>query len=396
MAAMKRQLVTILYADVAGYSRLSGIDEELTHEKLKVGLDLLSDRIAAHGGKKLHEAGDAILAEFLSVTEAVACGVDFQRGMSQGNSGLVMEERLEFRIGVNLGEVIHDRGEVYGDGVNVAARIQELAEPGGVCVTGPVYEQVHGRSEYRFDDLGHKSLKNIARSVRVYALRSPDLPSAPGRAVFFDQLAATDPAVTGGCLCGELRFEITGKDIGSSYCHCRMCQRFAGAPASAGTGFLNDDFRVTRGEPRIYRSSAIAERDFCPTCGSSLWMRHFGWRWIFIKTANLDTPERFAPTTHFGIESQLPWYDVHDDFPRIRSDESQELSELWEAAGVSASDPPRNTSLLRKPRPAGERANEHVSTAARRRGCARWGSRRWSEPGPASVEGGACRTLETP
>lgn len=339
---MKRQLIAILYADVAGYSRLTGLDEDVTHKKLNVGLDLLSDKIAAYSGQKIHEAGDAILAEFPSVTDAVTTATDFQHEMQLKNSGLSKEARLEFRVGINIGEVIHDRNDIFGDGVNLAARIQDLAEPGGVCISGAVYDQLRGQTGHTFVDLGYRKLKNIAESVHVYALRDPGIPATESSGMFFDKLVDKRPVVAGGCLCGEVRFEIRGQDIGSSYCHCRMCQRFAGAPASAGTGFLADDFRLTQGEPTLYQSSVIAERAFCPTCGSSLWMRHPSWKWIFIKTTNLDHPEEYAPTTHFGIESQLPWHDIHDELPRIRSEDSTELSDIWEAAGVRVSDPPRN------------------------------------------------------
>lgn len=346
---MKRQLAAIFYADVAGYSRMTGLDEEGTHAKLNAGLDLLSAKIAEYDGKKVHEAGDAILAEFLSVTEAVESAVAFQEEMANQDTDSD-DECLKFRIGVNIGEVIHDRGDVYGDGVNLAARVQELAEPGGVCVTSAVHEQLLGRGGHMFDDLGFKKLKNIGQPVRVYALRSPAAASTTARSVFFDNLEDTRPVTTGGCLCGKVRFEIRGKDVGSSYCHCRMCQRFAGAPVSAGTGFLHDDFALTKGEPATYRSSVIAERAFCPSCGSSLWMKHDSWKWIFIKTANLDNPEDFAPTTHFGVESQLPWHEVHDDFPRIRSEDSPELNQLWDKAGVRVTDPPRDTRISSKPR----------------------------------------------
>lgn len=346
---MKRQLASILYADVAGYSRLTGLDEEQTHQKLNAALNLLSKKIANHGGQKVHEAGDAILGEFMSVTEAVEAAFDFQREMKTQNAGIEPSHRLEFRIGINLGEVIHDRGDIYGDGVNLAARVQELAEPGGLCVTGIVYELLPDKPDHGSDDLGYRRFKNIAQSVKVYSMRPDENPSSATRGIFFEHLEDPRPRVTGGCLCGEVRFEIRGKDIGSSFCHCRMCQRFAGAPVSAGTGFLLDDFRVTQGEPKSYRSSVIAERVFCPNCGSSLWMRFFEWKWIFVKTANLDHPEKFAPTTHFGVESQVPWHDVYDELPRLRCEESRELSALWESAGVKASESPRNTRMAKKP-----------------------------------------------
>ena len=124
---MKRRLTTMLYADVAGYSRLTQLDEEQTHQKLDAGLDLLTSMIQEHDGRKIHEAGDAILAEFHSVIAAVNCAIDLQLEMAARNAELTEEERLEFRIGVNLGEVIQDRDDIYGDGVNVSARIQELA-----------------------------------------------------------------------------------------------------------------------------------------------------------------------------------------------------------------------------------------------------------------------------
>ena len=146
---MKRQLAAILYADVAGYSRLTGLDEEETHKKLDAGLRLLTEVISVQGGQKVHEAGDAILAEFQSVTAAVNSAVKFQRHMAVQNAELADDERLEFRVGVNLGEFIRDRDDIYGDSVNLSARIQELAEPGGVCVSGTVYDQVQGKAGRR-------------------------------------------------------------------------------------------------------------------------------------------------------------------------------------------------------------------------------------------------------
>ena len=345
---MKRQLASILYADVAGYSRLTGLDEEATHKKLDVGLNLLSEYVTKFGGQKVHEAGDAILAEFSSVTEAVHSAVSFQRQMAKVNAEYSNENRLEFRIGINLGEVIHDRGDIYGDDVNLAARVQELAEPGNLCITGAVYEFVKTENKLTFEDVGYKTLKNIVQPIRIYSLNCSDKNKKKSRGVFFDNLSEVEPVATGGCLCGEIRFDVTGEDVGSSYCHCRMCQRFAGAPVSSGTGFLNENFKVTQGEPKIYKSSEIAERAFCPTCGSSLWMKHFDWKWIFIKTASLDNPQNFAPTTHFGVESQLPWHDVYDSLPRIRSEQSPELCEAWEAAGVSETDQPRSFRFSKK------------------------------------------------
>lgn len=308
--------------------------------------------------QKAHEAGDAILAEFASVTDAVETAVAFQREMGRRNAGVADEDRLEFRVGVNLGEVIHDRDDIYGDGVNLAARIQDLAAPGGVCVAGAVYEQVQATGELSFEDMGHRKLKNIAKSVHVYALKTRATKGKAPSAMFFDREVDTRPVTTGGCLCGEIRFEVAGKDVGSSYCHCRICQRFGGAPLSAGTGFLYADFRVTRGEPGVYRSSEIAERAFCRTCGSSLWMKPFSWKWIFIKTANLDHPEKLAPTSHVGVESQLPWHDVHDDLRRRGSSRSMLScrrdggSSAWRVTGLRKCGRPGCSSrTYRHPRP---------------------------------------------
>jgi hypothetical protein len=127
-----------------------------------------------------------------------------------------------------------------------------------------------------------------------------------------------------------------------------MCQQFAGAPAAVGTGFRKEEFRVTRGEPKLYTSSLIAERAFCSTCGSSLWTSWLDSEWFYVKTMSLDTPEDFPTTLHFCIESQMPWHDIADDLGRLRCEESAELVGLWDSAGVSNSDPPRSVNLRRK------------------------------------------------
>ncbi len=209
---MKRQLAAILYADVAGYSRLTGVDEEQTHQQLDAGLNLLANVIAAHGGHKVHEAGDAILAEFESVTAAVNSAVEFQRQMFSRNAELVEDQRLEFRVGVNLGEIIHDRDDIYGDGVNLAARIQELAEPGSVCISAAVNEQVRGKVDQTFDDLGYHKVKNIAQSVHVYRARILDMPSGVENQPLFSFDSATidrSSLITGRCMCGDVRYEIS-------------------------------------------------------------------------------------------------------------------------------------------------------------------------------------------
>jgi len=168
---MERRLAAVLYADVAGYSRLTGADEEGTHRKLNAGLDLLTAGIEAAGGRAVHEAGDAILAEFPSVVAAVTCALDFQDEMQSRNADLAEDERLQFRVGVNLGDVIHDRDDIYGDGVNIAARLEALAEPGGICVSANVFEQVRERVDTAFVDLGPQKMKNIAQPVHAFSVK---------------------------------------------------------------------------------------------------------------------------------------------------------------------------------------------------------------------------------
>ena len=343
---MERQLAAILYADVAGYSRLTGLNEEETHRKLDAGLNLLTEVIAEHGGQKVHEAGDAILAEFQSVTAAVNSAVEFQRNMSSRNAKLADDERLQFRIGVHLGEVIHDRDDIYGDGVNLAARIQELAEPGGICLSGTVYEQVEGQAEQSFDDLGYQKLKNISQSIHVYRVRLSDddalhpaqvlMSSVKGQPFFDDDIEET-PVVTGRCLCSAVRFEITAPAVGAGFCHCRMCQRALGAPVNAWVAFPMDSVRFTHGKPTYHQASLISENGFCANCGSSLTARSFKpetSKYLVINTASLDNPEDFAPTWHGGIEGQMPWLDIRDDLPRTRCEESPALRKAWESAGV--------------------------------------------------------------
>ena len=169
-----RRLAAILAADVAGYSRLMGADEEGTHERLKAHLrELVDPKIAEHRGRTVKNTGDGFLAEFTSVVDAVRCAVDVQRGMADREAEAPEERLIRFRIGINLGDVIVEEHDIFGDGVNVAARLEALAEPGGVCISATVNDQVRDKLPYTFEDMGEQSVKNIARPVRVFALRSP-------------------------------------------------------------------------------------------------------------------------------------------------------------------------------------------------------------------------------
>jgi TolB-like protein/class 3 adenylate cyclase len=164
-----RRLTAILAADVAGYSRLMGADEEGTHERLRAHLrELIEPKVADDRGRIVKNTGDGFLAEFASVVDAVRCGVEVQRGMADRNAGSPPEKRIEFRVGVNLGDVIAEGEDIFGDGVNVAARLEGLAEPGGVLVSKTVHEHVRDRLPFPFEDLGEHQVKNIARPVRIY------------------------------------------------------------------------------------------------------------------------------------------------------------------------------------------------------------------------------------
>ena len=169
MAEAKRKLAAIMAADVAGYSRLMGEDERATMELLVVCRDVFRTHISDHEGRVVDTAGDSVLATFPSVVEAVDCAVEIQSDLGGHNAELPESRRMAFRIGVNLGDVIEQNdGTIYGDGVNVAARLESLAHPGGICLSGSAHEQIEGKTEYGFEDIGEHEVKNIARPVRVY------------------------------------------------------------------------------------------------------------------------------------------------------------------------------------------------------------------------------------
>jgi len=188
---VERRLKAVLAADVAGYSRLMGVDEEGTLAQLKAHRQALVDpKISEHRGRIVKTTGDGMLVEFASVVDALRCAVEFQRGMAERNAEVPQDKRIEFRVGIHQGDIIIDGGDIFGDGVNVAARLEGLAESGGICVSARVQEDARGKLDIGFEDAGEQQLKNIARSVRVYrveiggpvakarpALALPDKPS---------------------------------------------------------------------------------------------------------------------------------------------------------------------------------------------------------------------------
>jgi class 3 adenylate cyclase len=175
-----RRLAAILATDVAGYSRLMGADEEGTHQRLQAHLrDLIDPKITEHHGRVVKRTGDGFLAEFPSVVNAVRCAVEVQRGTLERNAGTPPEKRIEFRVGINLGDVIVEEHDIFGDGVNVAARLEGLAEPGGVCVSRVVRDEIRDKLPYPFEDRGEQSVKNIARPVHAFALSAAAVAITP-------------------------------------------------------------------------------------------------------------------------------------------------------------------------------------------------------------------------
>jgi adenylate cyclase len=172
-----RRLAAILAADVAGYSRLIGADEGGTLERLRaVRRELVDPKIAEHRGRLVKTTGDGLLVEFGSVVDALRCAVEVQHEMTRHNADLSSDNRIELRIGINVGDIVVEDGDIFGDGVNVAARLEALAEPGGICVAARVQEDAAGKLDLAFEDLGEQQLKNIARPVRTFRVATGNKP----------------------------------------------------------------------------------------------------------------------------------------------------------------------------------------------------------------------------
>jgi transposase-like protein len=238
---------------------------------------------------------------------------------------------------------------IHGDGVNIAARLQEFAQPGSVCVSGTAFDQIEGKLEYGFVELGQQHFKNIAKPVRVYGFRPKILERSPQSAQkpLLDATTTKREPITGGCLCGAVRYEITGSEIDAGICHCKMCQKFTGSAFTIWACYPKGTVQFTQGEPKYYRSSKdgptyyesspIAERGFCPNCSSGLTFRGLipKWSdWVFVYSGTFDNPNDFVPTWHLGTESQLPWLDIHDDLPRVRCYDSPAVVEAWGSVGL--------------------------------------------------------------
>jgi TolB-like protein/class 3 adenylate cyclase len=190
-----RRLAAILAADMAGYSRLMGADEEGTHERLKAyHRELVGPKIREHSGRIVKTTGDGLLVEFPSVVDAVRCAAELQRAMIDREAGIAEDRRLTFRIGINLGDIIADGDDIFGDGVNVAARLEAFSDPGGICISRTVRDHIRDKLPYVFEDLGEQSVKNITRPVRVYALRAEAIAELPAPSLL-PILPIAEPAI---------------------------------------------------------------------------------------------------------------------------------------------------------------------------------------------------------
>ena len=176
---VERRLAVVLAADVAGYSRLMGSDEEGTLSRLKaVRKSLVDPAIALHRGRIVKTTGDGMLVEFASAVDAARCGAEVQRGMAARNANTPEEIRIEFRIGIHLGDIMFDNDDIFGDGVNIAARLEGIAEPGGICISDDAQRQIRGKVDIAFEDMGLQTLKNIAEPMRAWRMKLDGNPAS--------------------------------------------------------------------------------------------------------------------------------------------------------------------------------------------------------------------------
>ncbi len=200
----ERRLAAILSADVVGYSRLMAADEAGTVERVKGSRDLMAGLVRQHGGRVVDAVGDNLLAEFPSVVDAVACAVATQQELTSRDAGVPAEGQMRFRIGVTVGDVVVEDDRIYGGGVNIAARVQALADPGGVAISGTAFEQVEGKLGLEFEDLGEQQVKNIPRPVHAYCVRVSERYEA--------EVAATVPGFGGRPAIAVLPFDNMSAD----------------------------------------------------------------------------------------------------------------------------------------------------------------------------------------
>ena len=346
-----RKLAAIVSLDVVGYSRLMQRDEADTLARLGDCFDgVVSRRVAAHEGRIVKSMGDGLLIEFGTAIDAVACALEIQKNIAGEEAEIAQDRKISFRIGITLGDIIAIGDDIFGDGVNQAARLQEIAKTGELCISGSVFDQIKGKIEHTFVDLGHQKLKNIAQPVRAYrsTLTSAGEDEKPVGWPFLTPAKRT--AVTaGGCLCGAIRYQIWSQPVAVGFCHCRHCQLAIGSPMNAWAIFEKQNVTFEGEAPGLYASSKLSKRGFCRTCGTSLFTDIEDIGYYSIRVATLDNPADFPPELHYGVEGQIPWVDIHDDLPRIRTEEDPQMSSRWVAVGEPSSGPTPPESKDRAP-----------------------------------------------
>lgn len=350
----QRRLAAIVSLDVVGYSRMMERDEARTLESLRAHRsELVDPLVRQYAGRIVKTMGDGLLLEFPSAVKAVDFALSVQEAMAARNGPLDEDLRVVFRIGVSLGDIVVEGNDIFGDGVILAARLQEIADPGTLYLAGGVYDQVAGRTSRKFADIGYRKLKNIAQPQRVYHAKAAETADAGEKRrgwPYFSAGKERQPFASGGCFCGKVRFTIWAEPSGIGYCHCRMCQLALGGPLSAWAA-CDKKFVDFEGEaPRLYQSSPISERAFCGNCGTSLYTVIKGAatsEYYSIRLAAFDHPENFPPSCHFGVESQMPWLEIKDDLPRIRTEEDAELAACWTAVGQPKGGPVPGTAEQR-------------------------------------------------
>jgi adenylate cyclase len=248
---IQRRLAAVLAADVAGYSRLMGRDEEHTLARFKtLRKTLLDPAIAAHRGRIVKNTGDGVLVEFASVVDAVRCAVDVQRDMAEGNAGVALELRIEFRIGIHVGDIIIDEDDIFGDGVNIAARLEGIAPPGGVCISDDAWRQIRGKIDVGFENLGKQTLKNIAEPMDVWQM-TPGEPAAAAPLSKARELALPDkPSIA------VLPFNNMSAEPGQDYLADGIVEAI-----TAALSCIRSFFVIARSSAFTYKGRATNARD---------------------------------------------------------------------------------------------------------------------------------------
>ena len=253
---VERRLAAVLAADVAGYSRLMGRDEERTHAQLRTFLRTLVDpEIAAHRGRIVKNTGDGMLVEFASPVDAARCAVEIQRAIAKENADVSPELRIEFRIGIHVGDIIIEDNDIFGDGVNIAARLEGVAEPGGVCISDDAHRQIRGKIDVVFDDIGPQTLKNIAEPMRAWRIRlageaAPAIPSSPSPLQVQDLALPDKPSIV------VLPFDNMSAEAGQDYLADGIVEAI-----TAALSCIRSFFVIARSSAFTYKGRATNARE---------------------------------------------------------------------------------------------------------------------------------------